>query len=195
MKLLELRRCKACGQEKPRSDFYFQKSNGQTSTKCKPCKSQESVRYASTLAERNPAAAERRRAYHADYRAKNAERMRQYWANYYASNRETILPRVKEWQRSNKEYAAARAARRRAMTSGPDSYTGDDVKRLFSAQKGKCACCRTSLARGYDVDHVVPLSKGGGNGKDNIQLLCPTCNASKGAKDPVIFMQQRGYLL
>ena len=30
------------------------------------------------------------------------------------------------------------------------------------------------------VDHVVPLSLGGGNGIDNIQPLCQNCNSSKG---------------
>lgn len=38
-------------------------------------------------------------------------------------------------------------------------------------------------------------TKGGANDKSNIQLLCPHCNLSKGAKHPVDFMQERGMLL
>lgn len=32
------------------------------------------------------------------------------------------------------------------------------------------------------LDHVIPISRGGMNIDDNVQLLCPTCNLSKGAK-------------
>ncbi len=32
------------------------------------------------------------------------------------------------------------------------------------------------------VDHIVPLSKGGGHTWDNVQCAHLTCNASKGAK-------------
>jgi len=31
-------------------------------------------------------------------------------------------------------------------------------------------------------DHDVPLSRGGGNQVENIQLLCKTCNLRKGNK-------------
>jgi hypothetical protein len=29
----------------------------------------------------------------------------------------------------------------------------------------------------------------------NVQLLCPPCNLKKHAKDPIQFMQERGFLL
>jgi hypothetical protein len=29
----------------------------------------------------------------------------------------------------------------------------------------------------------------------NVQLLCATCNLNKNAKDPIDFMQSRGFLL
>lgn len=34
------------------------------------------------------------------------------------------------------------------------------------------------------VDHVVPLSKGGGNGRDNLVLSCRHCNSLKGDMMP-----------
>jgi len=45
------------------------------------------------------------------------------------------------------------------------------------------------------MDHIVPLAKGGKNIDSNIQLTCPKCNLEKNSKDPIEFMQSRGYLL
>lgn len=62
-------------------------------------------------------------------------------------------------------------------------------------QKGKCACCKVSIRDGYHVDHIYALSNGGENGKLNLQLLCPSCNMIKGAKHPIDFMRQKGFLI
>jgi 5-methylcytosine-specific restriction endonuclease McrA len=43
------------------------------------------------------------------------------------------------------------------------------------------------LAKGYHVDHRVPLSRGDSNDISNIVLACPHCNLSKGAKLPEDF--------
>jgi 5-methylcytosine-specific restriction endonuclease McrA len=36
----------------------------------------------------------------------------------------------------------------------------------------------------YHVDHVVPLSRGGSDGPENIVISCPRCNCSKSSKLP-----------
>ena len=58
------------------------------------------------------------------------------------------------------------------------------VKReLFQAQGGRCMYCggwqRLDL---MDIDHKQPLSPGGSDDGDNLQLLCRTCNTRKGPK-------------
>ena len=58
---------------------------------------------------------------------------------------------------------------------------------VYSMSGGHCAKCRTSLVRGggaansFHIDHIRPVSRGGGNDISNLQPLCRTCNLSKGA--------------
>ena len=59
-----------------------------------------------------------------------------------------------------------------------------DVKqRLFEEQKGICKGCEIELPiQLFEVDHIVPKSKGGGDYYENYQLLCGSCNRIKGNK-------------
>ncbi|MCQ3814208.1 MAG: HNH endonuclease [Acidimicrobiia bacterium] len=54
---------------------------------------------------------------------------------------------------------------------------------LYRQQDGKCVgkCGEREFPIDiFEVDHIVPRSKGGADIDSNLQLLCPTCNASKG---------------
>lgn len=54
----------------------------------------------------------------------------------------------------------------------------------------RCKICGKSEADGVklEVDHIVPISKGGLTVEDNLQTLCQDCNRGKGAKyDPFGF--------
>lgn len=46
-----------------------------------------------------------------------------------------------------------------------------------------CAKCAAHVTQrsGVHVDHVVPLARGGSNGRENLQILCAACNLAKGA--------------
>lgn len=53
----------------------------------------------------------------------------------------------------------------------------------------RCACCG-SFGGDLAVDHIRPVSRGGGSELENLQLLCTPCNSSKGTKE-IDYRQQQ----
>ena len=72
------------------------------------------------------------------------------------------------------------AARRARVKSAPGRYYADDIAKLLTLQRGRCVICRTDISSAYHIDHIVPLVRGGSNWPENLQLLCGSCNRSKG---------------
>lgn len=65
----------------------------------------------------------------------------------------------------------------------PISY--DDLLRLFINADLKCAnptCGRRPPDVVLHIDHILPISKGGGSQFDNLQFLCQSCNLKKSNK-------------
>ena len=62
---------------------------------------------------------------------------------------------------------------------------------LFGEQEGKCNGCQMEFPfKMFEVDHVVPSSRGGTDHKGNLQLLCSPCNRIKGAR-PMEYLMAR----
>lgn len=89
-----------------------------------------------------------------------------------------------------------RSKNRYALRKGADgSYSSSDIGRIRRQQRDRCAICTVKLNGGGHNDHIVALAKGGSNWPRNIQLLCRTCNSSKKAFDPIVYMRSLGRLL
>lgn len=115
------------------------------------------------------------------------------WA---AQNREYVRDKVKRWRADNPEKAAETARNKRAKRrNASGSHTQADVNKIRTAQKDKCAICKIALRGKGHVDHIIPLARNGRNDKSNLQILCAPCNCSKHARDPIEFMQSRGFLI
>lgn len=52
-------------------------------------------------------------------------------------------------------------------------------RQVYSDDGWKCVYC--SDTRNLEIDHIVPLSKGGTEDRSNLQTLCAPCNRKKGA--------------
>jgi 5-methylcytosine-specific restriction endonuclease McrA len=81
------------------------------------------------------------------------------------------------------EQAHTYVMKRRGLIAG--KLTRGLTKRLLEAQEWRCKACQCDLhVSGYHRDHIMPLALGGAHEDANIQILCPFCNLSKGAKSP-----------
>lgn len=104
-----------------------------------------------------------------------------------------MTPQQERQSLQRRSYLATARAKRLDVIG---RWTVDDVYALLKLQKKQCACCSVKLLfTVFDVDHIVPLCKGGENTASNLQLLCKPCNIKKIGRDPIEFMQSRGFLL
>jgi len=94
------------------------------------------------------------------------------------------------------KYRTVERKRRAQMYGNGGTHTADDLAEILKTQNHRCAHCRADLKKTKKhVDHIMPLARGGSNGRENLQYLCAPCNHSKGAKHPIDFARERGLLL
>lgn len=164
--------CTKCGIEKTLDEFYAKKSAPWIlSSQCRIC-----IRLHVKLYQSSPEVKLRIREYTREYRKnpKIIEDRRRYNA----------LPERKEYQRKHKQTPEGRASaarsghKRRALIKElPCDLTAEQWEEIKLEQNYRCAMCgeEKPLTR----DHIVPVTKGGGFTKSNIQGLCGSCNSSK----------------
>lgn len=105
-------------------------------------------------------------------------------------------PYKTKWKIANKDKMVIYDNNRRARVRGAiGKISAEDVTAIHKAQRGRCAICSVKLTPTFHRDHITPLALGGSNRRNNIQLTCGPCNMAKGARDPIVFMQQMGRLL
>lgn len=69
-------------------------------------------------------------------------------------------------------------------TSNRRIFSEFEKQSIASSHDYKCNTCNTDLVeREFDIDHKIPLNKGGKNSVENLQPLCKTCHKQKTAKE------------
>lgn len=91
--------------------------------------------------------------------------------------------RVKRWKKANPDKVKlynARVYERRSVAYLDSRRFGKvDVRLIDNYYTRICGICEQFIESKFDVDHIIPLSRGGTNQLDNLQLAHPICNATK----------------
>lgn len=119
-----------------------------------------------------------------EWAKQNREKVRVYARHYRDENRETVRARHRRFYANNPDKGHEYRNRRRAAKKGNGgSYTTQEWETLCEFYGNVCLCCgvhaKDTPEGKLSPDHVIPLSKGGGNDISNIQPLCYKCNLQK----------------
>jgi len=64
---------------------------------------------------------------------------------------------------------------------------------VWKRSGGRCVYCRVALTvETFTVDHIDPVSRGGGDSVDNLAVACRSCNCHKSARTPAEWTSGHG---
>jgi 5-methylcytosine-specific restriction endonuclease McrA len=111
---------------------------------------------------------------------KNPERARQRIKDFHVRNPDYAAEKQRIYIAKNREKKRSWTRNRRAkvrMANG--SHTEADVFAILERQNRLCVYCESDISETYEVDHRMPIAKGGTNDPSNLQMLCRPCNRRK----------------
>jgi len=115
------------------------------------------------------------------------DRRNAYLRTYRAANPEKTAAKLRAYAQRYPEKTRARCALRRARLKGAAirDLTITQWEAIKAAYNQRCAYC--SKRRPLEMDHVIPLVKGGNHTASNIVPACRSCNGRKWSKDAPTF--------
>jgi 5-methylcytosine-specific restriction endonuclease McrA len=172
MRTLGVRHCVDCKEVLPAE---------RKNRRCRPCNSAEMRRYRQANPEQLNAS---RRAHY----ARNRDGLRAAARAVYALDREANNQRryaqrkaqMKREPEHLRRVLADQRARRRARERNAPVVEKIDRLAIYERDGGICYLCdeAVSVSR-FELDHVVPLSRGGEHSARNLKVACKSCNSGK----------------
>jgi 5-methylcytosine-specific restriction endonuclease McrA len=195
---IKMKRCNNCGQIFPATSQYFHKCKKHKDGfhyYCKHCRSLLRKEYHEQNKEHENHLSRKWKQY-------NEQQRKTYNKEYRKRNRLKIAVQTSKWKKDNRDRVNESARRRykndpirhvsyvhsycaRKRNAG-GQYSKSDILSLLFVQDNKCFYCSTILDK-YEIDHFIPLSKGGRNNIDNLVVSCIHCNRSKSGKLPSLW--------
>lgn len=169
---MTMKTCSKCHESKHVDDFGkdASKSDGRTSF-CRACKAQSNLTYRT----------ENRSAYLLSKRLsrqRNLQSDLEYKRQRYADNRQELIEYQAEYARRNPLKRAKIRSAYRARKLAQVFFVSD--KEIQAIRNSCCYACGTRER--IQIDHIIPLSRGGRHSIGNLMPLCHSCNASKNAR-------------
>lgn len=213
----EVKECLKCGESKPHSEFYRSTCtlDGLRGS-CKACiksakdewrennrerySSTNRVHYLANKAKKLSAERKKRQDHPekwAEFYKKNSEKRKAYSREYRRKNPLAAEAARKSWRAKNPERARLSGrldAQKRRLAKGAGTFSAEQWRAIVDMQLGRCIYCGKKCDK-LEIEHLVPLVKGGAHSAENIAAACLPCNRSKHAKDQFEFALARGRLL
>ena len=112
---------------------------------------------------------------------KNRERLLAKKREDYKNNREKILQKALDWQARNLDKARVRNSKRRSKKRNATHLDHDPKIELTLIRQ--CQSLQKRLGIKFEVDHIVPISKGGFHHHLNLHVIPAYWNRVKHTKD------------
>lgn len=115
-----------------------------------------------------------------EYCAEHREERNAYKRTKYNENPQADWARRGEWVRNNPVKAREQRRRRAHLVKNAGEIDVVAWNNKLKDLEYKCQHCGTTNR--VEMDHKIPLFKGGTNHIDNLQPLCHPCNSRKGIR-------------
>jgi len=129
------------------------------------------------------------------WRREHPEQAHEQYVRYYYSHRNQEAQRKHRYLLNNREKIRAARAKRRFRETQSSNHSYADEIHIYNLANGNCLYCGKwcpfSGEGCGNIDHVVPLSRGGGNDIGNLAWSCEHCNKSKHSKFLIEWLASR----
>lgn len=196
------KRCNVCHLEYPTTDEYWHKNRQFKDGFAYTCKQCARARERNRTHEKGEELRAKKRIYYRENRdvlvakaveraRNNPEQARARQARYHENHPGKAAERARQWSKDNPFRVKARQSSIRAKYwNVENTLTASDLEKQFTSQDGKCWYCSIELDETWHTDHLIPMSRGGGNVPENVVCACARCNLTKQTKLPHEFNGQ-----
>lgn len=110
---------------------------------------------------------------------RHRDKVKQRAADWAAANDERRREIRQEWKRRNPDLVREHTQRRRAQLM--DAFVEPvDRRKVYLRDAGLCRICGQPVEpEAFEIDHIIPLSRGGTHEMGNVQAAHPSCNRRK----------------
>ena len=117
------------------------------------------------------------------YREENKTKVRKFKLAYKFNNKSKISITNAKYALENKEKFSAKTANRRAKKFGATIYMTKEDKAKIAELYTIAKYASKLFGYGWEVDHIVPLNKGGLHKLSNLQVVPMSWNRAKGDRN------------
>jgi 5-methylcytosine-specific restriction endonuclease McrA len=167
--MLSEKTCTLCKETKQIIDFSFDQRNNRHLARCKLCISRKTAEWR----KRNY---EKYRSYNKEWNEQNYNKTLASKRKYRDANKEEIKAKSRLSSKENPQWSVRRTLIRRRNFANCLKFK-ISAKEIYKLRAANCFYCEKPGPS--ELDHVIPISRGGSHGIGNLLPACRFCNASK----------------